>query len=81
MPTIVKEYQSKKAPNGEQLPAIDSNPKRNRILTEESEAEYYENERIANIKKNWLDQGEKTSSINQIKAKQNMNRTRISILI
>lgn len=33
-PTIVKEYQSKKQYQTEQLPPLDSNPKRARVITE-----------------------------------------------
>lgn len=46
------------------------------MMTEESEVEYIENERIANIKKGWLEQQQDNKySINQMKAKQAFNKT------
>ena len=40
-PTIVKEYQTKKQYQTELLPPIDSNPRRNRMATEEADVEYF----------------------------------------
>jgi hypothetical protein len=40
-PTIVREYQSKKQVQGEALPPLEIVPKRARVLTEESEPEYF----------------------------------------
>jgi len=76
----VKEYQSRKQP--ESLPAIETGQvKRIRTLAAESEVEYYENERVANMRKNYAEQGEKCYGLNQLKAKQNFNRTRRSFFI
>jgi hypothetical protein len=80
-PTIVKEYQSKKLAQGEALPPIETNTRKGRTMTEEAEPEYFENERIANIRKNWLEQGDKNASINQVKAKQAFNRTSYPLFI
>jgi hypothetical protein len=61
----------------ESLPSIEAGQvKRIRTLAAEPEAEYYENERVANLRKNYVEQGDKGHGLNQIKAKQTLNRTR-----
>lgn len=76
MPTIVKEYQSKKLTQGEVLPPLESNSRKGRVMTEEAEPEYYESERVANFRKNWLEQADKNAYVNPVKGKQALNRTR-----
>jgi hypothetical protein len=46
------------------------------MLTEEADYDYFENDKISNMKKSWLESSEpQKPSFVQMKAKQSMNRT------